>query len=80
MFLGHLIHLVYGFVDLVESMGPLNKCAWRVLRHKHCVPGNTLPYGARTCGWVVANPQRLKTPIKIVRSRGSVLWQLGLDL
>ena len=75
---------IYGFVDLVESIGPLTPQEWCELRHRHrvtkrCRTVKELPYGGRTCGWVVANPQRLETPIKIVRSRGAVIWQ-GVNL
>ena len=66
---------IYGFVDLVESMGPFSQDEWYALRDRHCVHQTALPYGANTCGWVMANPQRLETPIKIVRSRGAVTWQ-----
>ena len=71
---------IYGFVDLVESIGPLTPQEWWELRHKHCVTKccrtvKELPYGGRTCGWVVTNPQRLETPIEIVRTRGAMIWQ-----
>jgi hypothetical protein len=66
---------IYGFVDLVDSIGPFTQQEWCALRHRHLVPEEALPYGAHTCGWVMANPQRLETPIKIVRSRGAVIFQ-----
>ena len=67
---------VYGFVDLVDSIGPFTLQEWGELRDRHRVPEVSLPYGKHTCGWVLANPQRLETPIEIVRSRGAVIWQV----
>jgi hypothetical protein len=66
---------IYGFVDIVKSVGPLSKSEWCALQREHCVPGEDLPYGKRTCAWSVANPERLETPIEIARSRGAVGWQ-----
>ena len=66
---------IYGYVDVVESIGPLTASEWCELRDKHCVPGDALPYGAETCGWVMTNPQRCVQPLRIVRKRGAVIWQ-----
>ena len=65
---------VYGFVDFVANMGPLSGQEWDALRPWHCVPGDALPYGKNTCGWVMARPERLANPMRIERS-ATVIWQ-----
>ena len=70
---------IYGFVDVVNSIGPFNQSEWCELRNRHRVPGDKLPYGTDTCGWVMANPKRLATPLKIPRSIGAVKWQKVID-
>ena len=70
---------IYGFVDLLDSCGPLTRSEWSALRDRHCVPGKELPYGANTCAWVMANPERLDTPLGIERKKGAVIFQ-SVDL
>ena len=70
---------IYGFVDLLDSCGPLTRSEWCALRDRHCVPGEKLPYGANTCAWVMANPERLDTPLGIERKKGAVIFQ-SVDL
>ena len=66
---------IYGFVDVVDSIGPFNKSEWCAHRDRHRVPGDNLPYGTNTCGWVMANPKRLATPLKVAHKNGVVKWQ-----
>jgi hypothetical protein len=55
-FLGGFI----GLVDLVE-IEPFGQASWSRLRPQHLVPG---PMPEAACGWRLANPRRLATPIK----------------
>ena len=71
---------IYGYVDFVQSIGPLTADDWRELRDKHCVPGDAMRYGAKTCGWVMRNPERCLQPFEIQRAGGAVIWQSVEDL
>ena len=38
---------IHGFVDVVGSLGPFKQHEWCALRHRHCVPGEKMPYGGQ---------------------------------
>ena len=65
---------VQGLVDLVGTVGPLDVPTWCARRRDHCVPGDKLPYGAHTWGWVMENPQWLDVPMQFERN-AAVIFQ-----
>ena len=65
---------IQGYVDFVDTVGPLDLPMWRARRGEHCVPGDALPYGKHTWGWALANPEWLSAPIRFERNE-AVIFQ-----
>lgn len=66
---------IFGWVELVECLGPLSQTDWHAMRDLHCVGDAERPYGESTYAYVLRDPRREVREIPFERKDGAVIWQ-----
>jgi len=66
--------IILGQMTFVASHGPLSRAEYKARCERHCVWGDTLPYGSSTYAWEFKGPMRFRRPVPYVHQQGCVVW------
>ena len=66
---------IYARVKFEDCHGPLTKHVWIANVERHCVPGDTLPYGVSTYAWQFGELEVATHPIEFARKDGAVKFE-----
>ena len=65
--------VILGSATFAVSHGPLSPDEFSSARARHCVAGESLPYGS-TYAWELKCPVRFRSPVRYTPEQGQVVW------